>query len=235
MIPKLFENIDTLPCQILDGIDDELKSILDDTSDILANFQTVFQNDKNSKQIEYPSTQNITSKKSSRQQNLIAKQNVEQIRVEYVNPFIEAVDSLFHNMLGKGISKSNVSIVSKIESGSDIVSMITLNGHVSGVVAIVFPVNTALSIVSKIYDNQVVIVDSVVFDALSELVNVIAGGAQSQFIKNQSEAIELSVPKILRGNRFSDATQNLNHWMKIAFESDFGNFAVCVTMRMHEN
>jgi len=144
------------------------------------------------------------------------------VRAEYINPFIESVNNLFKTLLNCEVKREEISLIRTLHPNLDIVSLIGFSGNFRGIVAMAFPVKTALAIVSRIYETDYIVVDSTVIDAVSELVNIMAGGAQAILNGQTSEPVELSIPTVIRGNRFKLNYPSFAAWIEIPFSSELG-------------
>ncbi len=156
------------------------------------------------------------------------------VRAEYINPFIESVNNLFHTMLDCHVHREEIGLNLTVKPSRDIVGLVGLSGNVQGIVSIAFPVDTALKLVSDLYHEKLVVVDSKVTDAIAEVVNIVTGGAQAIINQNSDKPVELSIPTVIRGNRFTINYPKLTSWIEIPFYSDAGEFMIRVTINSKE-
>lgn len=154
------------------------------------------------------------------------------MKVEYVNPFIEAVQDLFSNTLGCEAKRGDVGVVREVPPNRDIVTLIGLSGPARGTVAISFPVTTALSMVTRLMGREVRVVDEVVKDGVVELVNMIAGEASAKFGEDHESPIELGLPTVVRGSSYSVDYPSHSVWLEVPFESELGEFSLRVTLEI---
>jgi chemotaxis protein CheX len=152
------------------------------------------------------------------------------VRAEFINPFIESVYNLFQTLMNCEVKREEISLIRSLHPTLDIVGLIGLSGNIRGIVAMAFPVKTALAMVSRIYETEYVVVDSMVIDAVSEFVNVMAGGAQAILNEQMNDPVELSIPTVIRGNRFNLNYPSLSAWIEVPFSSELGEFMIRVTM-----
>jgi len=155
------------------------------------------------------------------------------VKVEYINPFIESTYELFKTMLSSSIRRGNVGLAQSDSAGPrDIVALIGLSGPAQGMVALAFPVATALGIANRLLGTELRVMDDTVSDAIAETVNIVAGGAKARFKIEDGPPIELSLPTVVRGNSFSLDYPIKTTWIEVGFESDLGSFAMRVTMKI---
>lgn len=152
-------------------------------------------------------------------------------KAEYINPFIESVYDLFSTMLDCEVHREDLTLRLNLEPSLDIVAFISLSGYVQGTIALAFPIKTALSIVSRVYENEVVVIDSTVIDAIGEIANVVAGGAQNHLTQKGHGRIDLGVPTVVRGSSFSIDYPSQATWLEVPFSSELGVFVIRVTIK----
>lgn len=145
-----------------------------------------------------------------------------------INPFIESVRETFERMMGVAVEMGTPRPMPSLSNSVDIIGVIGLTGTAQGVVALRFPVVTALAIVSRLIGIDTRAVDRDTIDAVGELVNIVAGGAKSRF---KGHTISVSLPTVVRGDlcRLSKATDAI--WVEIPFTSPVGAFWMIVTIR----
>lgn len=152
-------------------------------------------------------------------------------KAEYINPFIESVYALFSTMLDCEVHRQDLALRRNLDPSLDIVAFISLSGSVQGTVALAFPIKTALSIVSRIYEDEVVVIDSKVIDAIGEMANVVAGSAQAFLCQVEQGRIDLGVPTVVRGSNFSIDYPSQATWLEVPFSSELGVFVIRVTIK----
>ncbi len=152
------------------------------------------------------------------------------MKAENINPFLEAVSETFENMLGCSVTTGEPSVDNEPESQNtaDIIGLIGLSGTAQGIVAIRFPVTTALRVVGTMIGTEFKGVDSSIIDGVGELVNIIAGSAKT---KLEGHKIALSLPSVLRGSLCR--LNNLNNavWLSLPFVCDLGEFNLMISFK----
>lgn len=152
------------------------------------------------------------------------------MRAELINPFVESVHNLFTMMLGCEAQRGDVSLTRKeLPVGQEIVCIIGLSGSARGTVAISLPVATALKMTTRMMGMEVSAVDETVLDAVSEMVNIVAGGAKAKLKGETGAPLNLSLPTVIRGSNYQVAHPSWAVWLDIPFESELGPFVLCVT------
>lgn len=176
----------------------------------------------------------IPLKKSTLKARIIAKENNKNPfvpKAEYINPFIESVSNLFSTMLDCEVKREELAVKQSLNPSLDIVAFISMSGFVKGTVALSFPTRTALAMVSRVYEKDMVVIDSTVIDAVGEFANVVAGGAQMSLSNNGKQRIDLGVPTVVRGSNFNVDYPSQATWLEIPFSSELGVFLMRITIK----
>ena len=147
--------------------------------------------------------------------------------VSYVNPFVESVDSVFETMLDVHPKRNAVKISNGERKGERLTSLIGISGMISGCVALCFPPQTALSLAGKMLGADITEVNDEVVDAISELVNMVAGSAKAKF--NADPPLELGLPTVVEGAGYRVKYPSKSVWLEVPFSSDAGDFSMEVT------
>lgn len=147
--------------------------------------------------------------------------------ISYINPFIEAVDSVFTTMLATRPRRNGVKVSAGQPRGVEITSLVGLSGKISGVVALRFPPQTALTLASRMLGAPVAEVNDEVTDAISEMVNMVAGSAKAKF--QLDPPIELGLPTVVEGSGYRLKYPSRSVWLEVPFTSDAGDFSLEVT------
>lgn len=150
------------------------------------------------------------------------------MKAENINPFIESVYDLFTTMLNAKAERKNVGIA-KTANPRDIMALIGISGRVRGMIALAFPVSTALNMVNKLLNAEIKVMDDTVSDAIAEMVNIVAGGAKARMNTGDDKPLDLSLPTVVRGGDFSVEYPTNSVWLEINFDSNLGPFTLRVT------
>lgn len=157
-----------------------------------------------------------------------------QMKVEYINPFIESVYELFSKMLSSKATRGDIGLCRGEGNPRDIMALIGLSGPARGTVALAFPTPTALAMASRLVGMDIRVMDETVSDAVAELVNIVAGSAKAKFNGKGGTPIDLSLPTVVRGNSYSIDYPSTAVWLEVAFSSDLGPFNLRVTFEKME-
>lgn len=147
--------------------------------------------------------------------------------VSYINPFIEAVDTVFNTMLSVKPRRNGVKVSDGHARGELITSLVGISGQVSGVVALRFPPPTALKLAGKLLGSEAGTISDEVTDAIAELVNMVAGSAKAKF--QFDPPLELGLPTVVHGAGYRLKYPTRSVWLEVPFSSDAGEFSMEVT------
>ena len=147
--------------------------------------------------------------------------------VSYINPFIEAVDTVFNTMLSVKPRRNGVKVSDGQARGELITSLVGISGQVSGVVALRFPPPTALKLAGKLLGSEADTISDEVTDAIAELVNMVAGSAKAKF--QFDPPLELGLPTVVHGTGYRLKYPTRSVWLEVPFSSDAGEFSMEVT------
>ena len=154
------------------------------------------------------------------------------MNVEYINPFIESTYDLFSTLLGCEAVRGDVGVARPEVNPREVMALIGLSGMARGMVALSFPVETALNIVNKQLSTEINVVNDTVSDAIAEMVNIVAGSAKSKLSGEDRPPIDLSLPTVVRGNSYNVDYPSSSIWLEVPFDSELGSFTLRVTFEM---
>ncbi|MBN2476816.1 MAG: chemotaxis protein CheX [Pirellulales bacterium] len=122
------------------------------------------------------------------------------MKVEYINPFITSVISVFDTMLSTELVRGQPFSKGSHTPEHDISGMIGLSGKAKGTVVLSLSRATALSATEVLLGQRPLAIDEDVVDAVGELANMIAGGAKAQL---EQLALRVSLPTVITGKNLS--------------------------------
>lgn len=150
------------------------------------------------------------------------------MQVEYINPFIESVCSVFSTMLNSEAKRRDVGVTGNGRQPQEMTALVGLSGAARGTVALSLPTNTALAMVNRLLGTDTRLSDENVSDGVAELVNMIAGGAKVK-LSGDGKPIDLSLPTVIRGDGYAVDYPSGVKWLDVPFTSDLGSFSLRVT------
>ncbi len=149
------------------------------------------------------------------------------VKAEHINPFIKATIDSFKTMTKVSVSPGQIKLKDNANTTHDISGIIGLSGGARGAIALSFPKDCALDIVSKFIGEPVEDINEDVTDAIGELANIIAGYAKKDLVDFK---IQISLPSVItgEGHKVSDA-KNIKA-MTIPFSYDNFHFDLGVAL-----
>ena len=120
------------------------------------------------------------------------------MRVEFINPFLDAAVNVIHTMAFISPSPGNVSLKTQQEAKGDITGIIGLTGSVQGSLAVSFSESCALKIVENMLGEKFDALNDQVADAVGELTNMISGDARSK-LQKLGYNVTAAIPAVIRG------------------------------------
>lgn len=149
------------------------------------------------------------------------------MNVSYINPFIEAVATVFETMLGVHPKRNALKVSHEPQRGERLTSLIGITGVMHGCVALSFPPEVALAITGKMLGDVPAEVNGEVVDAISELVNMVAGSAKAKFAADPP--LQLGLPTVVQGSAYRVKYPSKSVWLEVPFSSEAGDFSLEVT------
>lgn len=147
--------------------------------------------------------------------------------VRYINPFIDAVNTVFATMLSLEPQRKTLKVSPTEAPGPQITSIIGISGQVHGVVALRFLPETALSIAGQLLGGEQTDVNGEVVDAIAELANMVAGNAKAKF--EFDPPLQLGLPTVVEGNGYRLKYPTGAFWLEVPFDTPVGPFSIEVT------
>jgi chemotaxis protein CheX len=115
--------------------------------------------------------------------------------VRYINPFLEAVQSVFSTMIHIDVALGKPHI-SEVLPRYDISGIIGMSGDVVGSVVLSFPASVAKVVIGKFAGSEYPVESADFADALGEIVNMISGAAKAKF---EGKKVSISTPSVVVG------------------------------------
>lgn len=146
----------------------------------------------------------------------------------YVTPFVESLGSVFETMLDVTPQRRPIKVGQGGDCrGSALTSLVGISGQVHGVVLLRIPPETALRLANRMLGTELTTVGAEVVDAISEIVNMVAGSAKAKFACDPP--LELGLPTVIQGGNHSIKYPSGSAWLEVPFESEAGGFTMELT------
>lgn len=122
------------------------------------------------------------------------------MKVEYINPFVVSIKSVFSTMLGCEITRGELFIEDGPHPHHDVTGIIGLSGKATGSVVLGLGQEVALAVTEAMLEERPAEINADVVDAVGELTNMIAGGAKARL---EQLALSVSLPSVITGKTHS--------------------------------
>lgn len=150
------------------------------------------------------------------------------MKVEYINPFIEAARSVFKALLNTDTEIEKVYLKSSPYLVCDTVIMIGVVGEIRGQVCLELTSDTAKKIVSTMMGGITVVdMDEISASAIAELGNMIMGNACTIFSENKVN-IDITPPTIMTGEKIKISNKVPTISILLTLK-DYGNINMYIT------
>lgn len=131
------------------------------------------------------------------------------MNVEYINPFIEASQSVLMMMTGKKPNLKQVYLRKSPFQSDNIAVIVGLTGKIRGQVIISLNIESALAVASAMMGGMPVSeLDDISKSAISELGNMIMGNTAT-LLASRGIGIEITPPSLLVGEKITIAPSNM--------------------------
>jgi chemotaxis protein CheX len=121
------------------------------------------------------------------------------MKVEYINPFIEASQSIIRETTGLSTKVGKIYIKNTPFKGDNVIVLIGITGAIQGSVTLSLKKTLTFKIASAMMGGMPVVeLDEITKSAVAELSNMILGNAANIFYKNNI-SIDITPPTVLTG------------------------------------
>jgi chemotaxis protein CheX len=147
--------------------------------------------------------------------------------VRYINPFVEAVRSVFATMIQIDVTIGKPQ-VAEVLPKYDISGIIGMSGDVVGSVVLSFPASVAKVVIGKIAGSDFPVTSPDFADALGEIVNMISGAAKAKF---EGKSVSISTPSVVVGPGHTIARPARTICISLPCKVYCGEFCIDIAIR----
>lgn len=155
-----------------------------------------------------------------------------QFDVNTINPFVEAVHSVFTTMLNTEPKRTALRIGQEPAGPHSLTALIGISGEKHGVVVLRFPEATARTLAGRMLGVDFDTLNEEVIDAISEITNMVGGAAKAKF--DTDPPLDLGLPTVVEGNDYQVRYPTKSVWLAIPYETDAGKFSMEITFSAAE-
>lgn len=121
------------------------------------------------------------------------------MRVEYINPFVEAAFNVLHEVLSEDVKRGELYLKSSSQPVLGVAAIVGLTGDVEGRVLFDMKKEVALAIASEMNGEELKTMDDLAKATISELANMITGQAVTK-LHDLGFKFDLTPPAIITGD-----------------------------------
>lgn len=148
------------------------------------------------------------------------------MKVEYINPFLEAAINVVKTMTGIDVQPGKPSLKKNNLSFGDVTGVIGLAGdNVGGNLVVSFEKSCILKIVNTMFCSEYTEVTDEIVDAVGEITNMICGNTKRD-LGALGLNIQMATPMILRGQNIEITQLSRAPVITIPFTTPHGMFSV---------
>jgi len=151
------------------------------------------------------------------------------MRVEFINPFIAAADSVFNTMLGCKLVRGPLKLKDDHAPMYEVSGLIGLSGRCRGMVMFSVGRETALSMAEILLGTRPEELNGDVLDAVGEITNMIVGAAKTRL---EEYRLNIGLPTVICGKFHSIKFPPEVSPIVVPFDSEVG--PICIEVGLVE-
>ncbi len=151
------------------------------------------------------------------------------MRVEFVNPFIEAATNVLQAEVQQKISRGNMSLHTSATTTLDVTAIVAVTGKIHGIVMYGMSTETAKAMVSIMLGQEFEELNDLAISGIAELGNVITGTA-SIFLEKAGYPSKLAPPVVIVGSGSKISTLDIQR-LVVPLTAEVGVIEVQVAIK----
>jgi chemotaxis protein CheX len=151
------------------------------------------------------------------------------LKVEFINPFIQAATEVLESELGGDAQRGSVRVQKSAFTTDEVTALVGVTGTVSGMVMYSMNEATARSIASRMMGQEFAEFDALAQSGIGELGNVITGRA-GVLLSDAGYASNITPPALVVGKGTMVTTLELNR-LVFPLETDVGELEVQIVLK----
>ena len=152
------------------------------------------------------------------------------MRVEFINPFVQAVTEVLESELGSAPERGNIGLQRSAYTSNEVTAVVAVAGEVAGMVMFAMTQKTATGMVSKMLGQDFPEFDALAQSGIAEIGNVITGRA-AVLLSEAGFPSDLAPPMLLIGKNTMISTLDVQR-LVIPMETEFGSVEVQVALKL---
>ncbi len=145
--------------------------------------------------------------------------------VKLVNPFIIATTNVLETMAFVKAKAGKPHLKKDNVAQGDVSGIVGFTGETNGMVSVTFDELCILKIVSNMFGEEMVELNSEIADAVGELTNMISGQARKE-LEEIGKVFHGAIPSVITGKNHKLETMTKGPKIAIPFKTEFGSFTI---------
>ena len=145
--------------------------------------------------------------------------------VKLINPFIDATKSVLKTMASIEARSGAPYLKKNNLAKGDVTGLIGLTGKVGGSLSVTFTEASILSVVSKIFGEEMKEMNDEIKDAVGEITNIISGQARHKLEKS-GMSLRAAIPTVITGKNHTITHITPYPVYAVDFGTDNGEFTI---------
>ncbi|MDY7036386.1 MAG: chemotaxis protein CheX [Thermodesulfobacteriota bacterium] len=145
--------------------------------------------------------------------------------VKLINPFIDATLHVLETIASTSAMPGKPYLKKDKVARGDVSGVIGLTGDVKGTISVSFTEKSILSIVSRMFGEEIEKLNEEIQDAVGEITNMISGQAR-QKLEELGRSLDAAIPTVVMGTNHSITHITNQHIVAIPFDTDKGRFTI---------
>jgi chemotaxis protein CheX len=151
------------------------------------------------------------------------------LKVEYVNPFLDAAFEVFETETKLKLEKGPLSMQNSSQTSQEVSVMIGVTGGLHGQVIYGMSSKTAKKVASAMIGKQVVLLDTLAQSAISELGNMMTGLATAKFSAIYNN-LAITPPTLIVGTNVLISTIDIQR-LYVVLKGELGDIEVSLALK----
>jgi chemotaxis protein CheX len=151
------------------------------------------------------------------------------VKVEFVNPFIQAAGEVLESELGGEAQRGELRLQKSAFTTDDVTAVVGVTGTVNGLVLYSMNEATAMAIVSRIMHQEFSAFDALAQSGIGELGNVITGRA-GVLLSEAGYPSNITPPAVVLGKGSIVTTLDLNR-LVLPLQTEIGSLEIQIVLR----
>jgi chemotaxis protein CheX len=152
------------------------------------------------------------------------------MRVEFINPFLQAATEVLSTELGSPPQRGKVGMQRSAYTSGEITAVVAVTGDVSGMVMLAMSETTGRGVVSKMMGQEFDEFDMLAQSGIAEIANVITGRA-AVLLSDAGYPSDLAPPMLLIGKNIMISTLDVQR-LVIPMDTEFGPIEIQVALKL---